>query len=48
MELVDKQTWGVASMALISTKNADRVSFEKCNRPIGEPHLQDEKGMNRV
>jgi hypothetical protein len=35
-------------MALTAIKNADRVGFEKYNRPIGEPHLQDENGMNRV
>jgi hypothetical protein len=48
VELVDKLTWGVASIALTAIKNADCVGFEKHNRPIGDPHLQDENRMNRV
>lgn len=48
MELVDKQTWSVASIALIATKNSDCMGLEKYNRPIGDPHLQDENRINRV
>jgi hypothetical protein len=48
VELVDKLTWGVASVALTAIKKADCVGFEKHNRPIGDPHLQDENRMNRI
>jgi hypothetical protein len=35
-------------MAPIATRNVDCVGFENYNRPIGDPHLQDENRMNRV
>jgi hypothetical protein len=35
-------------MALNTTRNADCVGFEKCNRAIGDRRLQDESRMNRV